>query len=387
MILRLILLMVVAMSQLTQAEQIRVATFNVSMDATNYVKDVNKITGNELFERLATGESQQIKNIAEIIQHVRPDIILLNEFDYTSDDAKGVLAFKRNYLAKSQNGNLPINYPYYYTAPVNTGVDSGHDLSRDGVASGTKDDAFGFGFYPGQYGMVILSRFPIDKAAVRTFQLFKWKDMPNNKLVDIFDENGQPWYSMKAQQDLRLSSKSHWDVPISVNGKTLHILASHPTPPVFDGPEDRNGKRNHDEVRFWVDYISSGKQAAYIYDDKGRAGGFTGQKFVVLGDLNSSMSEGDSHKQAIVGLLTNPKVNADIIPKSAGGKAHTPNNRLATTHTAGWKMRADYVLPSNGLNVKGSGVFWPKSDDPLFRLIKDRKASSDHRLVWIDIIL
>ena len=48
-------------------------------------------------------------------------------------------------------------------------------------------------------------------------------------------------------------------------------------------------------------------------------------------------------------------------------------------------MRADYVLPSTSLNVMGSGVFWPKPDEPLFRLIKDRQSSSDHRLVWVDI--
>ena len=48
-------------------------------------------------------------------------------------------------------------------------------------------------------------------------------------------------------------------------------------------------------------------------------------------------------------------------------------------------MRADYVLPSTSLYVTGSGVFWPKPDEPLFRLIKDRQSSSDHRLVWVDI--
>ncbi len=376
------------MSQLAQAEQIRVATFNVSMDATNYVEDVNKITGNELFELLASGEHQQIKNIAEIIQHIRPDIILLNEFDYISDDKKGVLAFTENYLAKSQSGNEPIEYLYYYTAPVNTGVDSGHDLNKDGVASGTKDDAFGFGFYPGQYGMVLLSRFPIDTDSIRTFQLFKWQDMPNNQLVGIVDENDKPWYSIAAQQDLRLSSKSHWDIPVNVNGKTLHILASHPTPPVFDGPENRNGKRNHDEVRFWVDYISGKQQGSYIYDDKGHTGGFMGQRFVVMGDLNSSMTEGDSHKQAIVDLLTHSKVNGDYIPKSEGGKIHTPNNPLSATHTAGWRMRADYVLPSkSGISIQGGEVFWPRQKEPLYRLIKNRSSSSDHRLVWLDMAI
>jgi hypothetical protein len=73
------------------------------------------------------------------------------------------------------------------------------------------------------------------------------------------------------------------------------------------------------------------------------------------------------------------------VPQSEGGSVHTPDNPYSAAHTAEWAMRADYVLPSISLEVKGSGVFWPKPDDPLFRLIKDRKSSSDHRLVWVDL--
>ncbi|WP_416306017.1 endonuclease/exonuclease/phosphatase family protein [Neptunicella sp. SCSIO 80796] len=386
MILRLFFLMVVAVSQLTQAEQIRVATFNVSMEATNYVERDQPVNGDELFELLATGDNQQIKNIAAIIQRVRPDIILLNEFDYTPDPDKGVKAFIHNYLNIAQQGSEAIDFPYFYVAPVNTGVDSGVDLDRDGQKTGVKGDAFGFGFYPGHFGMVLLSRFPIDGDDVRTFQHFLWKDMPDNLMVKTVDAEGQPWYLPETQKVMRLSSKSHWDVPVKVQGKTIHILASHPTPPVFDGPEDRNGKRNHDEVRFWVDYLGSDYDASYIYDDNGQKGGFNDQRFVLLGDLNSSMAEGDSFKTAIASLLTHTRVNGRAIPHSQGGQQHTPDNPLAGTHTAGWRMRADYVLPSEkGFKVIGSGIFWPTTDEPDYALIKDRNSSSDHRLVWLDL--
>ncbi|MGY0624536.1 MAG: endonuclease/exonuclease/phosphatase family protein, partial [Paraglaciecola chathamensis] len=51
-----------------------------------------------------------------------------------------------------------------------------------------------------------------------------------------------------------------------------------------------------------------------------------------------------------------------------------------------WRMRADYVIPSKALGeVTDSGVFWPTPQDPLHRLIRDRQASSDHRLVWVDV--
>ena len=49
-------------------------------------------------------------------------------------------------------------------------------------------------------------------------------------------------------------------------------------------------------------------------------------------------------------------------------------------------MRADYVLPSDGFEVAGAGVFWPTSDDPLSTLTGEFPfPSSDHRLVWVDV--
>jgi endonuclease/exonuclease/phosphatase family metal-dependent hydrolase len=371
----------------SNSQSVRIATFNVSMDASNYIEQAQAAIGDELQSNLSNGEHKQIKNISEIIQRLRPDIVLLNEFDYSKQSETDVQNFINNYLKVSQNKSKPIDYPYFYSAPVNTGVDSGLDLDKDGIASGTKGDAFGFGLFPGHYGLLVLSKYPIQFEQIRTFQNFLWKDMPDNLLLTIKDKSGQPYYSQQAQTILRLSSKSHWDIPIKVGNHIINVLVSHPTPPVFDGPENRNGKRNHDEIRFWTDYISSNEDSAYIYDDNGQKGGFEGEHFVIAGDLNASPDEGDGLKIGIQGLLKHPLVNDLIVPKSEGGKANTPGNQYSAQHTAEWAMRADYALPSTSLDVKDSGVFWPKQDDDLFRLIKDRKNSSDHRLVWIDILL
>jgi endonuclease/exonuclease/phosphatase family metal-dependent hydrolase len=378
-----IFLMVFSMS--SNSQSVRFATFNVSMDATNYVAKDQTTIGEELQSNLRNGQHKQIKNIAEIIQRTRPDIILLNEFDYSNQSATDAQNFIKHYLKESQNTNKPIDYPYFYSAPVNTGVDSGLDLDKDGIASGTKGDAFGFGLFPGHYGMLVLSKYPIQFDQIRTFQHFLWKDMPGNLMATIKDENGKSYYSLQAQQILRLSSKSHWDIPIKVGDRSIHLLASHPTPPVFDGPENRNGKRNHDEIRFWTDYLSGSEQSAYIYDDNQKRGGFKGEHFVIAGDLNASPDEGDGIKRGIQGLLEHSLVNDSIVPQSEAGSVHTPDNPHSAQHTAVWAMRADYVLPSTSLYVTGSGVFWPKPDEPLFRLIKDRQSSSDHRLVWVDI--
>lgn len=362
---------------------IKIAAFNVSMDATNYVgRDTVKATNQVLKEQL-NSDHQQIKNVAEIIQRVRPDIILLNEFDYIEDPAQGVEVFIKRYLNVSQHPSLDaIDYPYYYYAPVNTGKPSPFDLNGDTKATGTQSDAWGFGFFEGHYGMMLLSRYPIDTNNIRTFQNFKWKDMPN-ALRPIDPVSKTPFYNDEIWAQYPLSSKSHWDVPVNVNGEVIHILASHPTPPVFDGPEDRNGSKNHDEVRFWLDYITP-SLSAYIYDDSGTKGGLASQtRFVIVGDQNSSTTEGDSRKEAISGLLSSSMINDEQIPQSKGGDLHDENNPLSAFHTAYWGMRADYVLPSSyGVEVIGNGVFWPLKDDETYRLVESREASSDHRLVW-----
>lgn len=382
------LLLLMILSTDLRAQKLRVATFNVSMEADNYVSEGILPLGDELFIALASAEHPQIRNIAEIIQRTRPDIILLNEFDYSADSNKGVLAFINNYLSKPQRGATAISYPFSYIAPVNTGVDSGVDLNNDGSKSGKEGDAFGYGKYPGQYGMVLLSRYPIVASEVRTFQKFLWKDMPNGLLASIKNESGQQWYSKEAQSIFRLSSKSHWDVPIKVDGEIVHILASHPTPPVFDGPENRNGKRNHDEIRFWSDYISGSNTADYIYDDQNKKGGLSDARFVILGDLNSSKEEGDSIKGGITRLLSHPKVMSDVLPKSEGAVENDSENPLSSSHTAAWKMRVDYVIAAkSGMTSIGAGVFWPTRTSELYRLVENRKASSDHRLVWVDLLI
>lgn len=384
----LVVILLMPVDAHSEGRVIRVATFNVSMEGGNYVDKGVTPSGHELPAALSNSDHPQIGNIAEIIQRVRPDILLLNEFDYHPDPARGVLPFLERYLRQSRAGTEAIDYPYFFQGPVNTGVDSGMDLDRDGKASGTGNDAFGFGLYPGQYGMLLLSRFPIDIEAIRSFQLFLWKDMPENLMADMRDETGELWYPQEIQDKLRLSSKSHWDVPVRINGSTVNVLASHPTPPVFDGPEDRNGRRNHDEIRFWVDYISAGKQGDYLYDDGGSTGGLRENRFVVLGDLNASMEEGDARREGIAALLGHDKVRRGLLPTSDGGRANRADSTLSPTHTASWGMRADYVIPSKaGWRVIDAGVFWPTPDDPLYRLVKKRKSSSDHRLVWMDLEL
>jgi 3-phytase len=388
---------VVAPIAATGAEQngrpavVRFATFNASL---------NRGVAGELIEDLSSPANAQAATVAEIIQRVRPDVLLINEFDFDSGGTAARL-FQENYLSLPHNGAAPIEYPYRFVAPSNTGIASGFDLNNDDAVGGP-DDAFGFGFFPGQFGMAVYSMHPILLDDVRTFQMFLWADMPGALLPDD-PATPEPadWFSAEELAAVRLSSKSHWDLPIDIDGRIVHLLASHPTPPVFDGPEDRNGRRNHDEIRFWADYVTPGKASAYIYDDAGARGGLRpGARFVIAGDQNADPLDGDSVPGAAQLLLEHPRVNTSVTPASEGavdaaerqGGANLTHRSDPAFDTADFadsvpgNLRADYVLPSRPLRFVDAAVFWPTADDPLFRLVGDFPfPSSDHRLVWIDV--
>ena len=376
-------------------QAVRFATFNASL---------NRFSEGQLISHLSAPGNDQADAVAEIIQRVRPDVLLINEFDFDDEGPGGsslaASLFQQNYLSVAHGDADPISYPFRFVAPSNTGIPSGFDLNNNGVVGGP-DDAFGFGFFPGQFGMAVYSRFPIDLGGVRTFQRFLWKDMPGALLPD---DPATPapadWYSPAELDVFRLSSKSHWDVPIQIGSKTVHFLVSHPTPPVFDGPEDRNGTRNHDEIRFWADYVLPSR-GRYIVDDEGVRGGLTpGSLFVIAGDQNSDPFDGDSIPGSAQLLLEHPLVNTKVTPDSEGAVEQSALQGGAnTTHlgdpafdtadfadTAPGNLRADYVLPRKNMPIIDASVFWPTSDDPLFGLVGTFPfPSSDHRLVWIDV--
>jgi hypothetical protein len=122
---------------------VRIATFNASL---------NRNAAGDLVRDLSTSGNAQARVIAEFIQRTDPDIILINEFDYVENGLAATL-FRDSYPRVAQNGAPPIDFPYFFTAPSNTGIPSGFDLNNNGVVGGG-DDAFGFGLFPGQYGMV-----------------------------------------------------------------------------------------------------------------------------------------------------------------------------------------------------------------------------------------
>jgi len=369
------------------SDQLRLATYNTSL----YFDD----DGGLIHE--LQGDSAHARKIAAVLQQTRPDLVLLNEFDFDEAHQAADL-FQQRYLEVAQpGGGEPLKYPYRYLAPVNTGVPSGLDLDNNGTVGGKGrergNDAWGYGLHPGQYGMLVLSRYPIDEAAVRTFQMLKWSEMPG-ALRPVDPATGKSFWPDAVWSQLRLSSKSHWDVPVRTPLGTVHVLASHPTPPVFDGKEKRNAARNHDELRLWKEYLDGGNKP-WLCDDKGLYGGLAPDaRFVIVGDLNNDPADGDGRHDAIVELLEHPRVLRYPTPTSVGAEqtslAYAEKGvvrRGAPQHATGdfgprsGTMRLDYVLPSTGLSYVGSGVFWPAKESSEAKIAD----GSDHHLVWVDV--
>ena len=241
---------------------------------------------------------------------------------------------------------------------------TGVDMNGDGEFN-TPRDAQGYGRFSGQRGMAVLSKFPIDIGEVIDFSALLWRNIPDASLPRV---NGNIFPSEDAMAVQRLSTTGHWIVPIITPDGPFRLLTFHATPPVFDGPEDKNGMRNHDEVRFWQQYLD------------GLFGTPMNTPFVIAGDANLAPYAGDGRHEAIVNLLSDPRLQ-DTKPQG-----HSPTGPLDTVDwsepTPG-NMRVDYVLPSDDWQVVQSGVVWPRDDDPMAMVAQ---TASRHRLVWVELV-
>lgn len=356
-------------------EPVRIAAWNIEDLRTSDVADA---------------DHPRINQAIDEIRVLAPDVLLLSELTY--DPGAGNAERMADRISQA-TGVRYVGIGF----ESNTGEASGFDLDRSGdVVSDvppmqvgvegnpprqTADerayggDAWGFGVYPGQYAFALFVRegLAVDTDAIRTFRTFRWADMPG-ALLPTDPESGEPWYDPAVP--FRLSSKNHVDVPLTLpSGEVIHLLLSHPTPPAFDGPEARNKKRNHDEIRFWREYVDG---AGWIYDDAGTTGGLApGARFVIMGDLNADPDEGNAWENPISDLLyASTRIQSNVRPiADEVGQSRYPD--LDPDDTAGWGLGVDYVLPSTGLRIVDSGQVRPDTAGV---------QVSDHFMVWIDVV-
>ncbi|MCK8483470.1 endonuclease/exonuclease/phosphatase family protein [Aliiroseovarius sp. S2029] len=333
------------------AMDVRVATFNAELD--------RKGPG-LLLRDILSGTDPQIAAVLTVIATTKPDILTLQGFDHDVE-RHALTAFQ---AALADRGHA---LPHAFAAMPNAGLFTGLDMDGNG-RTGEPRDAQGYGRFTGQGGMAVLSRFPLGK--VRDFTGFLWADLPG---AIPPTRNGAPFPSAEAFAIQRLSSVAHWDVPVRLpNGPVLHLLTFHATTPVFDGDEDRNGRRNHDEIAFWQRYLDG---TLFPPAPDGPV--------IIAGVANLDPTKGDGRRDAITRLLADPRFN-DPEPRRTGTTA-TGN---ASLHTVDWPepapgdMRVSYVLPARTLEVTGAGVFWPAEGDPMLDTVN---TASRHRPVWVDL--
>ena len=354
------------MAGFATADTVRVASFNVSLGRKGpglLLKDI--VEGDD-----------QIAALVTVIQTVRPDILVMQEFDH--DDRGLALAAFRDVLAAGAEG---IEYPYWFAPAGNEGRPSFMDLNGDGYENDWAD-SLGFGKFPGGEAMAMLSRYPIGET--HTFADVLWRDVPEAELP--LDADGKAFLSAEVLDILPMSYRSHWDVAVEIDGEVLHILAAHTAPPVFDGPENLNGLRNAAEIGFWVHYLDGME----FTDDAGLAAAMA-LPFVLVGDYNNDPNDGEGFKASIRALLGHPLI-ADPLPMSTGaavvsGQVNAAQIGNPALDTVDWgdeigNMRVDYVLPSRDLRVEGATVVWPDGGDPFFEAVEE---ASHHRMVWVDV--
>jgi hypothetical protein len=330
-----------------KADSIRIAVFHTELHRDGPGLLLRDIRG---------GEDAQVAAVVAVIAAARPDAILLLGVDHDLD-----LVAAKALADRLAAAGLPL--PHRFAPRPNTGLPTGLDLDGDGRRGGPRD-AQGYGRFAGASGLLLLSRLPIRAGEARDFTAMLWADLPG-----AIPPEGTPPVQ-------RLSTTGHWEVPLDLpGGGTLRLLAWAATPPVFDGPEDRNGRRNHDEAAFWLRLI----EGALPWPPPA-------PPFVLLGGSNLDPADGEGRREALAGLLSATALQ-DPAPRGASGRSE-PGHRgdpaldtaLFGAGTGG--LRTEVILPSADLTVTGAGVLWPPETDPFAATVAE---ASRHRLVWVDI--
>lgn len=325
------LALTLALAPAAGAETIRIATYSAELTRN----------GPGLLLRDLDRDDAQINAVIDVITHADADILLLTGFDW--DLGNEALTRFRQKLDERNAG-----YAHAFSDRPNSGVQSGLDLDGDG-RFGTPDDAQGYGRFTGSRGMALLSRLPFEVTADLTLML--WQDLPDHQM---------PEATAEVMSTQRLSSTAHWQIEVATKGGPLQLLTLSATPPVFDGPEDRNGRRNHDELALWLDRLPA-------------------TPWILMGKINLDPVIGEGRRNALEKLM---QLVDDPAPSDAAGDMTTADwgpDRQGRPR----RQRVDYILPSKELRVTDAGVISPIRPDLEAAVV----TASRHYLVWVDLKL
>jgi hypothetical protein len=160
--------------------------------------------------------------------------------------------------------------------------------------------------------------------------------------------NGIPFGGDAVYDAHRLSSRGHWVVPVETpDHGTLRVMTFYTTPPLYDGEEKRNRRRNYDEVAFWRVHLDEAKQTT---------------PFLLLGTANVDPKRGSGMPGAIKALLTHPKLQNPF--------GDTPTAVFSDKMPGG--LQVDYLLPSTDWKIVDQGIV-------------TNPTASRHSLLWVDV--
>lgn len=304
------------------ADSLRIATWHA---------DLSRKGPGLLLRDLLRSEAE-LGAVADQIVQVGPDVLLLTDIDF--DHGLVALGALRDGLA-----SRGLAFDHMFSQRPNSGMPTGLDLDGDGLLGGPRD-AQGYGWFSGQGGQAVLSRHPVTLRMDLSNML--WRDAPNS-LMTAHDTG---------REIQRLSTSAHWALDIETPNGVLGVLTVAATPPLFDGPADRNGRRNRDEVLLWL-HALDGRLPEY--NPRGL--------FVLVGNMNLDPDKGDGLRRAVRQVLDHPALQ-DPLPDQPTVEWSGPGT-----------MRVSYVLPSADLAVRGAGVMPPVP------------GAGPHRLVWVDVVL
>lgn len=349
--------------------------------------------------------SQQMQSVKFILNQLKPDILSVNEIQY---DLPGVPNEKFTSIGKNidffalEIFNNQLKNRIYF--PANTGENAlrnanGEYVRNPDILERNKYcDPVNFGMFPAQYSTAALTKFEV--ISVKQFNLIPWKEFnPSIDLSLYLDERGQP-----LSNNMPLFDKNFTDVTLLIQGHTVHLLLLHTVPAFgFGNPKTPNFARNRDQLLFLKWYLGhdTGLPVSNLTIER-----LTHQdSFIALGDWNVD--------------ITDENESANVL-QSLGKLYHYAINQYIPTHRGqdllqdDFVKQIDYILLSNDIDIKNSGVFTPSAqiekigcNDEIaikegFILVKIKnnnqicsylveenyyhsKMASDHLAVWADI--
>ena len=336
--------------------------------------------------------------MAEIIQRVRPDILLLQEFDYDAAGAS-LAAFQANYLGTAAGRRRTDSLRVYVLCRVQHRrtfrLRSRSRRAHCRRRRRTRDSVN----FPGSTPWCCCRVSRSTRHAVRTFRKFLWRDMPGALLPD------DPATRCARRLVFARAARGAAVVVEVALGRAGAYRPVHLAPAgqssdaaVFRraGGSQRAAQSRRDPL---VDRLSE-RARRYLRDDDGRSAASTGKTFVIMGDQNSDPGRrrqpARRHRRDCCSIRGSTRSSCRKAPArieasaAAGWRERRAARRSALRHRR--LQRPRRRQPARGLSAAVEGAARVRRRRVLAAPGRsaveaggDPPPSSDHRLVWLDI--